>query len=216
MDHSNTHSEKYPSTAQGVTGVILAGGKSSRYGTNKAFTEIKGVRLIDRVVQTMSSVFHRVILVTNTPHEYAYLNIEMFEDLIKGLGPVGGIHTGLESMADPAGFFVACDMPFLNPDLILHMIGIAEDYDVVVPRVGWLIEPLHALYRKSCISHVRAAIHAEEYQIIRLYNRIRVRYVDEKEIRSFDPFLKTFFNINRPEELECALEMESQGPDSAG
>ena len=204
--------DKYPEnislTPDRMTGVILAGGKSSRYGTNKALAEMKGTRLIDRVVRVLASVFPRLILVTNTPQEYAYLQIPMFEDLIKGLGPIGGIYTGLNSMSDPAGFFVACDMPFINPDLVRHLIRIVNDYDAVVPRVGWKIEPLNALYCKSCLPFIRTAIEAEEYQVIKCYDRIRVRYVEEEEIRGYDPQLKTFFNVNRPEELLNAVEME--------
>ena len=192
----------------------MAGGKSSRYGSNKALAEMKGIRLIDRVVGAMASIFPRLILVTNIPQEYAYLQIPMFEDLIKGLGPIGGIYTGLNSMSDPAGFFVACDMPFINPELVLRMIGMGNDYDAVVPRVDWMIEPLHAVYAKSCLPFIKASIEAEEYQIIKVYDRIRVRYVDEKEIKAIDPGFKTFFNVNRPEELKDALKMERRGPES--
>ena len=191
-----------------MTGVILAGGKSSRYGTNKAFAEMKGTRLIDRVVGIMSAIFPRLIIVTNTPQEYAYLQIPMFEDIIKGLGPIGGIYTGLSNMSDPAGFFVACDMPFINPELVRHMVRIVHDDDAVVPKVEWKIEPLHALYVKSCLPFIRAAIDAEEYQMVKCYDRMRVRYVEEDEIRGYDPHLKAFFNVNRPEELLNSVKME--------
>ena len=124
-----------------VTGFILLGGKSSRYGSNKAFVVIDGVRLVDRVARVMKSIFHRVVLLTNTPEEYAYLEMPMVEDLIKGLGPMGGIYTGLMTLSDEAGFFVACDMPFLSESLIRHMVDVRHDFDVVVPRVGWMLEP---------------------------------------------------------------------------
>ena len=189
-----------------ITGVILAGGKSSRYGTNKALVEINGMRLIDRVVQAMGSVFPHLLLVTNTPHEYAYLQTPMVEDLIKGLGPLGGIYTGLEVISDNAGFFVACDMPFINPDLILHITELLEDFHAVVPRVDWKIEPLYALYTKGCLPYIKEAIRTKEYQIVKVFDRIRVRYLEEDEIRAIDPQLKTFLNINRPEELKRVKE----------
>ena len=113
---------------EGITGVVLAGGKSSRYGKNKALVELDGVRLIERVIGVMGSVFKHVIIITNTPHEYAYLQLPMFEDLIKGLGPIGGIYTGLEAISDDAGFFVACDMPFLNAPLVRHIVEIKDEY----------------------------------------------------------------------------------------
>jgi molybdopterin-guanine dinucleotide biosynthesis protein A len=186
---------------EGVTGVILAGGKSTRYGTNKAFAEVHGTKLIERVVQTMERLFERLLLVTNTPHEYAYLKLPMEEDIIKGLGPIGGIHTGLETISDEAGFFVACDMPYLNENLLRHMVTLKGDSDAVVPRVGRMVEPLHALYTRRCLPAIRESIDLRLYQPMRFFQKIRVRYVDEEELRSIDPQLRFFFNINKPEDL---------------
>ena len=187
---------------EGVTGVILAGGKSTRYGTNKAFAEVRGVRLIERTIGVMGSVCPRLLLVTNTPAEYAYLHLPMVEDLIKGRGPLGGIYTGLEVMDDENGLFVACDMPFLSEDLLRYMVALRGDFDAVVPRVGWMVEPLHALYRKKCLSPIREFIRSQELQILQFFKSIRVRYLEEEDIRKIDPDLKSFLNINRPEDLE--------------
>jgi len=186
---------------EGITGVILAGGKSTRYGTNKAFAEFQGTKLIDRVVQVMDSLFKPLLLVTNTPREYAYLDLPMVEDIIKGLGPIGGIHTGLETISDQAGFFVACDMPYLNETLLRHMVNLREDFDAVIPRVGWMLEPLHALYSKQCLTAIKESFDSKEYQIMRFFQKIRARYVDEEELRSIDPELKSFFNVNKPEDV---------------
>jgi molybdenum cofactor guanylyltransferase len=184
-----------------VTGVILAGGKSSRYGTNKALAKINGIPLIEKVIRVMGSLFQDLVLITNTPDEYAYLELPMYEDLIKGLGPIGGIYTALNSIKNDAGFFVACDMPFLNPDLIRHLVGIRGDFDVVVPEISGKMETLHALYAGRCIPAVRRLIDLHEYQTIRCFSEVSVRYVKEEEIRRFDPKLESFFNVNRPEEL---------------
>lgn len=184
-----------------VTGLILLGGKSSRYGSNKALVEIEGVRLVDRVVGVMKSIFHRVILLTNTPEEYTYLRLPMVEDLIKGLGPMGGIYTGLMTMSDETGFLVACDMPFLSGKLIRHMVEVRDDFDTVVPRMDWMLEPLHALYSKKCIPVIREAIEERQYQIAKCFAGMRVRYVDEEELRLWDPDLRSFFNINKPQDL---------------
>jgi molybdopterin-guanine dinucleotide biosynthesis protein A len=185
-----------------VTGVILAGGKSTRYGTNKAFAEVQGVRLIERTIRVMGSVCPRLLLVTNTPAEYAYLQLPMVEDLIKGLGPLGGIYTGLEVIENENGLFVACDMPFLREDLLRYMVTLRGDFDAVVPRIDWMVEPLHALYTKKCLPSLRKFIRSQELQILKFFQKIRVRYLEEEEIRKVDPDLKSFFNINRPEDLE--------------
>lgn len=201
-------SDHVKSPLKGITGIILAGGKSSRYGANKAFAEINGVQLIERVITVMGSLFERLILITNTPHEYAYLNLPMYEDLIKGLGPIGGVLTGLEAISDESGFFMACDMPFINADLIHYMVEVREDYDAVVPRISWKMEALHALYRKSCLTAIRELIESNEYQTIKFFNKVRVRYVDWDEIRAFDPIQRSFFNVNSPQELLDATKLK--------
>ncbi len=184
-----------------VTGFILLGGKSSRYGSNKAFVEIEGVRLVDRVARVMKSIFHRIVLLTNTPEEYAYLQTPMVEDLIKGFGPMGGIYTGLMTLSDEVGFFVACDMPFLSESLIRHMVDVRDDFDVVVPRMDWMLEPLHALYSKKCLPVIRETIRQDQHQILKCFAELRVRFVDEEELRLWDPELRSFFNINKPQDL---------------
>jgi len=184
-----------------MTGLILVGGKSTRYGSNKALALVDGQRLIERVITVMGSIFERLILVTNTPEEYAYLELPMIQDLIKGLGPLGGIYTGLESMSDEAGFFVACDMPFLNGHLIRHMVDVRGHFDAVVPKISWMLEPLHAVYAKSCIPSIMELIDSRQYQIMRFFEKVGVRFIEEDEIRLFDPDLKSIYNVNRPEEL---------------
>lgn len=190
-----------------VTGVILAGGKSSRYGRNKALEEIDGVPIIERIIHCIGPIFPHVILITNSPEDYDYLGLPMQEDLIKGLGPLGGIFTALRHIPHEAGFFVACDMPFLNTQLIRYMVSSRGDHDAVVPRIGWKIEPLHALYSRQCLPAIQELIEGREYQILKFFEKIRVRYVNDEEIRAFDPRLKSFFNVNRPEELSEAIRL---------
>ena len=185
----------------GVSGVILAGGKSRRYGQNKALVNINGIPLIKRVLGVMENLFSSTVVITNTPDTYSFLNLPMFEDRIKGLGPLGGIFTGLNVISEKAGFFVACDMPFLNPDLIRYLATARLGFDVVVPTFSGKFEALHALYTQNCLPEIEQMIHAGVYQTIQLYQSVAVRYVEENEIRRFDPELKSFSNINKPEEL---------------
>ncbi len=184
-----------------VSGVVLAGGSSNRYGKNKALVKLHGTPLIERVLDVMRPIFRRVIIITNTPDEYSYLQLPMYQDIIKGLGPLGGIITGLRVIPDNAGFFVACDMPFLNQGLIRHIVEIKADFDVVVPRIFGKMEALHALYDKRCQSKIESLINSRIYQVFRFFNKVSVRYVDKDEVRIFDPDLRSFLNINRPERL---------------
>ena len=188
-----------------VTGVILAGGKSSRFGINKALVEINGSRLIDRVTGLLSPIFKRIILITNSPQDYSYLRLPIYEDLIRGLGPIGGILTGLENIHDKAGFFIACDMPFVSEDLIRYMASVRGDFDAVVPKIDWKMEPLHALYTKSCLPVIKELIASGVYQINKSFCKLSVRYVNEAEIKANDPQMRSFLNVNRPEELVDTL-----------
>jgi molybdopterin-guanine dinucleotide biosynthesis protein A len=184
-----------------ITAVILAGGSSERYGQNKAFLEIGGIRLIDLVAEQMKDLFKRVILVTNQKRDYEYLEIPMVEDLIKGSGPIGGIYTGLMNIADRAGFFIACDMPFINKQLVRYMVDIRDNHAAVVPTVANEIEPLHAIYTRACLGPIRSLIDSKRYQVRRFYDHVSVRYVKEDEIRKFGSPSRAFLNINTVNEL---------------
>jgi molybdopterin-guanine dinucleotide biosynthesis protein A len=211
---SRSSERKGPEGTKGVFGVILAGGRSLRFGREKALVRVDGVRLIERVVGVMKPLFGRIVLVTNTPAEYAYLNLPMYGDLIRDLGPLGGIYTALTVIPGDAAFFVACDMPFLNLGLIQYMLRVRSGFDAVVPRVAGNLEPLHALYGKSCLSSIKKLIEAGEYQIFRFFHDVSVRFVEEKEIRRYDPDLRSFYNINRPQQLKGLRQEESslRGP----
>jgi molybdopterin-guanine dinucleotide biosynthesis protein A len=185
-----------------VSGLILAGGESSRYGKNKALVKVNGIPLIERVSRVMKSIFQEVILITNTPDEYSFLKLPMYEDLIKGLGPLGGLFTGLTRMANDTGFFVGCDMPSLNSGLIRHIVEIRDDCDVIVPRISGMMEPLHALYSKGCLPAIRELIDSRKYQTVQFFSEVSVKYVDEGLIRRFDPEIRCFYNINEPQQLK--------------
>ncbi len=187
---------------QDVSGVVLAGGQSRRYGSNKAWVPFGGVPLIERVLAALGAVFRNVVLITSSPEEYSCLNLPMYPDRVRGLGPMGGVHAALPALTTDWGFFAACDMPFLNSRLIRRMAGRKEGFDAVIPRIGWKLEALHALYHKNCLPHIERLIEEGRYQLIRLLPRVRVRYIEEPEIRSLDPELSSFLNINEPPELE--------------
>jgi molybdopterin-guanine dinucleotide biosynthesis protein A len=148
----------------------------------------------------MRPIFRHVIIITNTPDKYSYLKLPMYQDIIKGLGPLGGIFTGLQVIPN-SGFFVACDMPFLNQGLIRHMVEIKADFDLVVPRISGYMEALHSLYGRGCERKIESLINSGIYQVFRFFNEVSARYVDEDEVRMFDPDLRSFLNINSPEAL---------------
>ncbi len=187
-----------------MTGIVLAGGKSSRMGFNKACIEFGGKRLIEATVDCLRALFPEVLIIANDPPLYAYLGVKVIPDLIPDSGSLGGIYTGLSAASHPACFFVACDMPFLNADLIKLLIREAEGWDVVVPLVGGELQPLHAVYAKSCLPLIKEAIDGGVLKIARFFPKAKVKIIEEPAIRAVDPHLLGFMNVNTPPELEQA------------
>ncbi len=190
---------------EAVTGIILAGGKSSRMGRNKALLDFGGRSIIEHTVDLFKSIFAEVILVTNTPGEYANLGIKTVTDIFPGKGSLGGIYTGLIHSAHDYSFIASCDMPFLRRELIEFLISLKEDYDAVVPRLKDGYEPLHAVYSKRCIKPIESMINKGDLRIIGFYPEVRVREVSEEELTPFNPESSSFININTPEEYEDAV-----------
>jgi len=185
-----------------ITGVILAGGKNIRIGENKAFLEIKGERIIDRTVKLFKGIFSQVILVTKTPLEYSYLDLEIILDLIPKSGSLIGIYTGLFYSSYAHSFVAACDMPFLNTKVIEYMINISRHYHVVIPHLPAGYHPLHALYSKRCMKFIEELIRKDNLKIIDFFKKVKVREIKSDEMNLLDPTMSAFLNINTPEDLE--------------
>jgi molybdopterin-guanine dinucleotide biosynthesis protein A len=128
-------------------------------------------------------------------------------DIYPGRGPLGGVYTGLAASTTVYNLVVACDMPFLNPDLLSYMVQVAPAFDLVVPRVGKLMEPLHAVYSKNCRAPIENLLKQNELQVYKLFSLVKVRYVEAEEIDRFDPKHLSFFNINTEADLKKAKEL---------
>ena len=184
-----------------ITGIILAGGKNLRMGKNKAFLNVKGERIIDRTKNLFLELFDEVLLVTNSLPDYLDLNLRMVADLYEGKGALGGIYAGLFHASHSHAFVAACDMPFLNQDLIRHLIDLSPGYDIVIPKTqdGW--QPLHAIYSQKCLPFMEDLIRQDNLKIIDFFHRVKKREVPTEEILPLDPNLTSFLNVNTPEEL---------------
>jgi len=186
-----------------LTGLVLAGGASRRLGRDKAFLELDGRPLIEIVVERMAQVCAEVLIVARDSQPYAGLGVRVAEDCYRGVGVLGGLHAGLEAATHELALAVGCDMPFLNPDLLRAFIAWSEGFDVAVLRRGEHVEPLHAAYRRTCLPALEAAIRAGERRIISFFPHVRVRYVTPAEVSALDPDLRSFRNVNTPEEWEA-------------
>jgi len=189
---------------QPISCIVLAGGQGQRLGADKAFLKIGNQILIEGIVEKMAQIGDEVIIVTNSPQEYDYLEARLVGDVYPGKGSLGGIYSGLRAAHSDYSLVVACDMPFLNLKLLRYMILLSPGHDVVIPRVGGMTEPLHAIYSKKCLQPIERLLSAGGFKIIDFFHEVRVRYVEEQEIKLFDPQRLSFFNINTPEDLEKA------------
>jgi molybdopterin-guanine dinucleotide biosynthesis protein A len=185
-----------------VSGIVLAGGQSSRLGMDKSFVNVNGQSLIEQIVAKLARLSDDVIIVANSPERYHHLEVRVVGDIYPGKGALGGIYSGLKSAANAHSLVVACDMPFLDLNLLRYMILLARGHDVVIPRVRGLPEPLHAIYSKSCLEPIDRLLARGRLKIIDFFPEVRVRYVEEGEVDIFDPQHLSFFNVNVPGDLE--------------
>jgi molybdopterin-guanine dinucleotide biosynthesis protein A len=188
-----------------ISGIILAGGKSTRMGRDKGMLEIGGKRLIGRLVDGLQRIFPEVIIVANVPGLYDDLGVRVVPDLIPDKGSLGGIYTAAAIACHPWAFVMACDMPFFNPSLIRYLATLSGDWDAVVPYTDdW--EPLYALYAKTCLPHMERLIHSGDLKIARFFPHVRVRRVRKEELEPYDPEGLSLYNMNTPEEFARAEE----------
>ena len=195
-----------------ISGVIQAGGKSTRMGGRpKALMELGGRRIIERVVGALERAVDDLLLVTNTPELYAFLGLPMVPDLYPDHGSLGGIYSGLKAAAGDGAFTVACDMPFLDPGVVRLVVGRAGEGDVVIPRVGDQLETLHAVYHKRCLPHMESRLREGRLKIVGFFDAVRVVEIAEADVaRSADPAV-VFMNVNTPEEFERARTLVERG-----
>ena len=185
-----------------VTGIILSGGRSTRMGENKAFIQIEGVPIIQRILALFRELFGEIIIVTNQEELFEKIDARIVVDLLPNAGALGGLYTGLFFSSFRYSFCVACDMPFLNGSLIKHLSGRLQGYDVIVPRTRDGLQPLHAYYSRDCIEPIKKLMQEGKHKIIDFYPMVKLNVIHEDELDALDPDGESFININTPEELD--------------
>ena len=202
-----------------VASIVLAGGKNLRLGRSKALETICGQSLIERVIERLGQLTDEILVVTSQEHPDLPVagGAKILVDLYPDKGPLGGIYTGLLEARSSHGIVVACDMPFLNIELLRYMIGLVDEFDAVVPRLGeGMAEPLHAIYAKSCRDKMKIRLERNQLGVHSFLNMVRVRYVERDECERLDPQLLSFFNINYQSDLERAVTLAAESKLSQG
>jgi molybdopterin-guanine dinucleotide biosynthesis protein A len=195
------------------SGVILSGGLSTRFnGHNKALISIHGKRNLDRIYGVFSELFDEIILVTNEPMQFLDWDLTVVTDLFPTRSSLTGIHAGLFYTKNPFAFFSACDTPFLKQELVEVLIeNIEKKIDIVMPETESGFEPMCAVYSKKCLKTAEQHLREKKFKIQRAFQANRVKNIPENILRTRDPDLVSFFNINTPADLEKAEEMAVKG-----
>jgi len=196
-----------------MTSIILAGGKSSRLGRSKALQVIESKSLIQWVVDRLATFSTEIIIAT--AHGEAIpcssaVRIKTVADTYPGKGPLVGIYSGLIASSSSRAIVVGCDTPFLSVGLLEYMTQTLAEFDVALPRIGEMIEPLCAVYSKNCVAPIQKLLEQNELRISKLLSMVKVRYIKEDEINSFDPEHLSFFNINSQADLERARKLAAE------
>lgn len=200
-----------------ISCIILAGGKSLRFGHDKVLERVGNTSLLEQVISRIDSLSKDIIIVTAKKRTFASLanhsKVKMISDIFPGKGSLGGIYTGLVKSGSFYNLVIAADMPFLNEPLLRYMIEVSNGFDFVLPRVKNLYEPLHAIYSKNCIAPIESILKQGKRVIIELFDHVKVRFIEDEEVDRFDPQHRSFFNINTKEDLELARKMAGGATD---
>jgi molybdopterin-guanine dinucleotide biosynthesis protein A len=197
--------------------VIQAGGESRRMGQDKALVPFLGQPLIERILERIRGLADEILVTTNNPGAFQFLGVPLYPDLVPDRGALGGLYTALRAASHPLVGVVACDMPFLNPDLLAFerekLMGTKAD--IVIPETSSGLEPFHAVYRRStCLEPVKSALDAGKWRVDAWFYQIKLLALTSEEMRLYDPHLVSFWNVNTPEDLsqaqKMAMEIKSQ------
>lgn len=192
-----------------ATGIINAGGKSSRMGTNKALLTLNGKTVIEQIADELKKVVSDIIIVTNSFKQYEFLGLPMVEDKWKDMGPLAGIHAGLSASKTDKNLVVACDMPFVSSELGTILISYLDEYEAAVPNISGQLHPLFAAYRKDVKEEINRSLQNEQLRIRYFLQHVHAKIVTEDDLKElkFSYEASHFFNMNHPVEFEEAREI---------
>lgn len=185
------------------TAIVMAGGDSRRMGTDKANVTLGEKTLLQSVIATMQQLFPRVIVSVRQPR--AGIDLPQVCDEQPDGGPLAGLVASLGQITTPWAFMVACDMPFVVPGVVELLAGYRLQHQAVVPVVHGHPQPLAAFYAASCVAPLRASLAAQQKGLRGVLKQLDVRYVDEAEMLEADPLLRSFFDLDTPQDVEAAM-----------
>ncbi len=189
--------------------VILAGGLNTRMaGRNKAFLDVGGQSILNRLLKSLQVCFDEIVLVTRQPELYSDYPVRVVEDIYPYRSSLTGIHAGLVNAKAPYTFVVPCDAPFLQPDMIRLLLDqIQPSLDIVVPYFDNHYQPLCSIYSRRCLPAIESQLDHEDYKIINIFDRMRTKKVYARELKQADPKMLSFYNVNTPAAYEACRDL---------
>jgi molybdopterin-guanine dinucleotide biosynthesis protein A len=195
-----------------ITGIILAGGKSSRMGTNKSLLKLNGKTVIERVVDLMNSIFEKVIIITNTPEEYDFINLPKYKDIYSYRGPLAGIHSGLKHSNTDKNFIISCDIPLMEKRMIEYIVDCNTVKPITVCKADGFVQQLAGIYSKSVLPLAEKSLKASEEEIrnadqkkrrckvLSLLDEAGAEVIEAEELDFYNEYI--FHNMNKPEDYK--------------
>lgn len=196
-----------------VTAIILAGGKSKRFQRDKTLLKLMDNKLIiETIVEKCRPLFPRILIISNQENKFNIPGTTELTDFYKHIGPIGGIHAGLSAMDENTAFVTACDMPFFEPTLAKQLLELSDGFDAVVPRNNVYIEPLFAIYKKTALPVIEAAIAQEMYSMINIIETVNTCFLDQAQWAmnsASNTKTNIFYNINYPNDYQICRSLKN-------
>lgn len=208
---------------QPVSGIVVAGGRSRRLGEDKRKLRLwgpDGPTLLEHTLEVLRPFCSELVVVLNDLDDWSFLPARRVPDVYADGGALGGIYAGLAAITNPYAIAVAADMPLLNANLLRAMLAHPRTYDALIPRSpqpdtarnALNVEPLHAIYNRTCLAPLHATLEQGKRRIIDFLDNIHVITIEPDEIYRYDPQGYSFLNINTPEELALVRRLIATTP----
>jgi molybdopterin-guanine dinucleotide biosynthesis protein A len=187
-----------------MVGIVLSGGRNTRFPYPKGFIEVEGKEVIGRNIELLRSVVGEVVISANEPELYFRLGLPIIGDVVESGGPLSGIYSALRCTSVDRALVVACDMPFIKQELIGYITGVTEG-DAVVPVFDGKPQPLPATYSSSALGAMEEMLAGGDRSLVGLIEKIHAKLIEEDIVRRIDPEGRSFININTEEDLQRVL-----------
>ena len=187
-----------------ASGVINAGGKSTRMKFNKAFAEIEGKPIIEIIIDKFVPLFKEIIIISNEPELYEKYGYQVHGDIYTDKGPVGGMHAALSYASYDNVFILGCDMPLMDMRIAEYLLERMGDKDSAVPRIKGYLQPMSAVYNKKCLPRLKYNLETDRLKLTRLFEELDAIIIEEEELACFGDLDELFLNVNDQDALEKA------------